>query len=269
MNKTALDLQQRVLALIARGTAQPTSDDEFNELARAIFAFQYERCETYRAYCDRLKLTPQTVEHWKQIPAVPTSAFKDFALTCFPVEEAVAEFHTSGTTREKSGRHFFRTLELYEAAICPNFERASPRSGKQPKATGGRPLLNANDGVDAVATGGVALVAVAHDGCGDARVWRAGKRVLRGAWSVVRRAIGGGAARSARRRVNPYSCSEQRSRSRICLMISGNEIWSLNCRMVPARWKQADSKAGRAKCPKGFVPDVREVSRASFVEGRQ
>ena len=121
MNKTALDLQQGVLALIARGVAQPTSDDEFNELARAIFAFQYEQCAAYRAYCARLKLTPHTVQHWKQIPAVPTSAFKDFALTCFPVEEAVAEFHTSGTTREKSGRHFLPTLELYDAAIKPNF----------------------------------------------------------------------------------------------------------------------------------------------------
>ena len=48
-NKTALELQQRVLALIARGVAQPTSDVEFNELAQAIFAFQYEQCETYRA----------------------------------------------------------------------------------------------------------------------------------------------------------------------------------------------------------------------------
>lgn len=121
MNKTALDLQRRVLALIARGAEQPASDAEFDKLACAIFAFQYERCETYRAYCDRLKATPQTVEHWKQIPAVPTSAFKDFALTCFPVDEAVAEFHTSGTTREKTGRHFFRTLELYDAAIKPNF----------------------------------------------------------------------------------------------------------------------------------------------------
>jgi hypothetical protein len=146
MNKTALDLQQRVLALIARGAEQPASDAEFDKLACAIFAFQYERCETYRAYCDRLRVTPQTVEHWKQIPAVPTSAFKDFALTCFPVDEAVAEFHTSGTTREKAGRHFFRTLELYDAAIKPNFaahllpelvERASrPFIRRQPKANG-------------------------------------------------------------------------------------------------------------------------------------
>jgi hypothetical protein len=121
MNKTALEIQQRVLTLIARGVAQPTSDVEFDELARAIFAFQYERCETYRAYCERLKLTPSTVSHWKQIPAVPTSAFKDFALRCFPVEDTVAEFRTSGTTREKAGKHIFPTLELYEAAIKPNF----------------------------------------------------------------------------------------------------------------------------------------------------
>jgi phenylacetate-coenzyme A ligase PaaK-like adenylate-forming protein len=101
--------------------AQATTDEEFDRLAREVFAFQYERCAPYRAYCDRVKLTPQTVTHWKQIPAVPTSAFKDFALTCFPVEEAVAEFHTSGTTREKAGKHYLRTLELYEAAIRPNF----------------------------------------------------------------------------------------------------------------------------------------------------
>lgn len=121
MDQAAQDLQRRILALIARGVATPTTDEEFDRLAREVFAFQYERCAPYRAYCDRLKLTPQVVRHWKEIPAVPTSAFKDFALTCFPVEEAVAEFHTSRTTREKAGKHYLRTLELYEAAIRPNF----------------------------------------------------------------------------------------------------------------------------------------------------
>jgi hypothetical protein len=121
MDQAALDLQQRILALMARGMAQATTDEEFDRLAREVFAFQYERCAPYRAYCERLKLTPETVAHWKQIPAVPTSAFKDFALTCFPVGEAVTEFHTSGTTREKAGKHYLWTLELYEAAIRPNF----------------------------------------------------------------------------------------------------------------------------------------------------
>jgi hypothetical protein len=74
---------------------------DFESLALEIFAFQYERNPIYRAYCDR----QPSVTNWKHIAAVPTSAFKDFAITCFPVEEAVAEFHTSGTTREKAGKH--------------------------------------------------------------------------------------------------------------------------------------------------------------------
>ena len=121
MDQATLDLQQRVLALMARGMARAMTDEEFDRVARELFAFQYERCAPYRAYCDRVKWTPQNVAHWKQIPAVPTSAFKNFALTCFPVEEATAEFHTSGTTREKAGKHYLRTVDLYEAAIRPNF----------------------------------------------------------------------------------------------------------------------------------------------------
>jgi hypothetical protein len=100
-----------VLAFINGGA------DDFEALALEVFAFQYGRNPVYRAYCDR----QAPVKHWKHIPAVPTSAFKDFAMTCFPVEEAVAEFHTSGTTREKAGKHYFKTLELYDAAIRPNF----------------------------------------------------------------------------------------------------------------------------------------------------
>jgi hypothetical protein len=151
MDKTAIDLQQRVLALMARGVAQPTSDEEFDQLARDIFAFQYERCAPYQAYCQQLKLTPQTVTHWNQIPAVPTSAFKDFALTCFPAGEAVAEFHTSGTTREKAGKHYLHTLELYHAAVVPNFAEYllrdySPDGGGQPRPQSrgrdARPTLN-------------------------------------------------------------------------------------------------------------------------------
>jgi len=122
MNKTAMDLQRRVLALIGRGVDVTTTDAEFNELAQTVFAFQFAHNAVYRAYCEQLKLTPSTVSHWKEIPAVPTSAFKDFTITCFSAAEAVAVFHTSGTTADKSGKHFFKTLELYEAAIRPNFE---------------------------------------------------------------------------------------------------------------------------------------------------
>ena len=92
---------------------------DFEQLAMEVFEFQRERNPIYRAFCDR---QPKPT-HWKEIPAVPTSAFKDFPIACFPIEEAVAVFHTSGTTREKAGKHYFKTLELYEAASKPNFQQ--------------------------------------------------------------------------------------------------------------------------------------------------
>jgi len=113
--KTALQLQHRIAAFI--GGAR----DDFDALALEVFTFQFERNTAYRAFCERKERTPDRVAHWTEIPAVPASAFKQLALTCFPPDDAVVEFHTSGTTQACSGRHLFKTLELYDAAITPNF----------------------------------------------------------------------------------------------------------------------------------------------------
>ncbi len=122
MKKTGLQLQQSVLSLIERGVERPLADAQFNELALAVFAFQFESNGVYNAYCEQQQRTPATVKQWQEIPAVPTRSFKDVSLACFPLNEAVAEFHTSGTSRAKSGKHYFQTLALYEAAIRPNFQ---------------------------------------------------------------------------------------------------------------------------------------------------
>jgi hypothetical protein len=106
-----MTLQSRILEFISAGAGR------FEELAMEVFEFQRDHNPVYRAYCAR---RPKPM-HWQEIPAVPTGAFKQFAIACFPIEEAVAVFHTSGTTRERAGKHYFRTLELYEAAARPNF----------------------------------------------------------------------------------------------------------------------------------------------------
>lgn len=104
-------MQSRILDFINGGAG------DFDQLAMEVFEYQCAHNPIYRAYCER----QPPVTHWKQIPAVPTSAFKDFALTTFPVEEAEAEFHTSGTTADRAGKHYLRTTGLYDAAILPNF----------------------------------------------------------------------------------------------------------------------------------------------------
>jgi hypothetical protein len=69
------------------------------------------------------KLTPQVVEHWTQIPAVPTSAFKELELTSLAPDERTAVFHSSGTTEQKPSRHFHcaESLAVYEASLWPQF----------------------------------------------------------------------------------------------------------------------------------------------------
>jgi acyl-coenzyme A synthetase/AMP-(fatty) acid ligase len=107
----SIELQRRVQRFLAGGV------DDFDALALAVYRFQYERNPVYRAYCDR----QPPVSGWREIPAVPTAAFKDFPMTCFPVAEAVAEFHTSGTTGAQTGKHYFKTLSLYAAAARISF----------------------------------------------------------------------------------------------------------------------------------------------------
>jgi len=125
--KTALQLQQRIVAFI--GGAR----DDFDALALEVFAFQFERNAAYRAFCERKDRTPDRVAHWTEIPAVPASAFKQLPLTCFPPDDAVTEFRTSGTTQPCSGRHLFKTLDLYDAAITPNFNaHLFPDGAKMP-----------------------------------------------------------------------------------------------------------------------------------------
>ncbi|MFQ5658355.1 MAG: long-chain fatty acid--CoA ligase, partial [Candidatus Methylomirabilales bacterium] len=64
-------LIQRVLEFI-----REPKHEAFGLLALEVFAFQYRQNPAYRQFCDRRGITPETVDGWQAIPAVPTSAFK-------------------------------------------------------------------------------------------------------------------------------------------------------------------------------------------------
>ncbi|HKP77352.1 MAG TPA: hypothetical protein VJT67_17615 [Longimicrobiaceae bacterium] len=115
------ELRERLLAVISRGAHAPLADDEFDALAREVFAHQYACNAPYRAFCDRRGATPDSVGTWEDIPAVPTDAFKATALVCGDPTATV--FRTSGTTqgRERRGEHFFPDLALYDAALRAGF----------------------------------------------------------------------------------------------------------------------------------------------------
>ncbi|MBM3889790.1 MAG: hypothetical protein FJ388_11790 [Verrucomicrobia bacterium] len=118
------ELDKLILDFIGRGMDRASSDAEFNRLALALFRHQFAHNAPYRRYCESLGCNPHSVAHWTRIPAVPTTAFKDAALTTLRPAERVTVFHSSGTTEQRPSRHFHsrETLALYEASLWPMFE---------------------------------------------------------------------------------------------------------------------------------------------------
>jgi hypothetical protein len=118
VTRTRGPLAEGLRDAFAEGAAAPWSDEAFDHWARSVFEHQFEVNVVYRRFCEGRGVTPAVVRSWRDVPAVPTSAFKHLDLTPGPVE---AVFETSGTTRGRTtrGRHGVASLALYRAACMP------------------------------------------------------------------------------------------------------------------------------------------------------
>ena len=99
------------------------SGSAFEDLAIKLFSLQFEQNSAYRGICEARGVSPRTLAHWDQIPAVPAAAFKELELSCLPPEERTRVFYSSGTTEQRPSRHFHNaaSLALYEASLWPWF----------------------------------------------------------------------------------------------------------------------------------------------------
>jgi hypothetical protein len=94
------------------------AEGDFSALAAEAFAFHFERLDAYKAMCERAGRTPATVDDWRQIPMIPTRAFKSLDLTNGETEVV---FRSSGTTSETRSVHAHPFLSLYRATIETSF----------------------------------------------------------------------------------------------------------------------------------------------------
>ncbi len=99
------------------------SDTILTELARGVFAYQYAHNAPYRAFCDAQGVTPDTLSHWREIPAVATDVFKSVRLSVASATETTRTFRTSGTTTSARGEHHFIHTDTYSASLLAGFER--------------------------------------------------------------------------------------------------------------------------------------------------
>jgi hypothetical protein len=109
----------------ASDTPAIAADDAgFNRLALEVFAVQFAANAPYRALCQARRATPDRVQHWSRVPALPVAALKDFECTCLPPDQRSRVFHSSGTTGQRPSRHFHSadSLALYEHSLWSWFQ---------------------------------------------------------------------------------------------------------------------------------------------------
>jgi hypothetical protein len=123
LNGDRAAIEAELLAWMTGPDRDRDDDARFDRLARALFAFQSQSCTPYARLCEALGPPGRTPDTHRDIPAVPTGAFKEFALRCFPASATRLTFRTSGTTLERRGELHLDTLSLYEASLIASLRR--------------------------------------------------------------------------------------------------------------------------------------------------
>ncbi|MFV0338142.1 MAG: hypothetical protein ACK5LK_07870 [Chthoniobacterales bacterium] len=113
-------LKTRLLAFINTSATDPAT---FDSLALAVFDHQRKNNPVYQKFCDD-SLGKKSPDNWREIPALPLPAFRHAEVRSFPHEKTVKIFHTSGTTGDRYGQHFFENLDLYRAAAISGWKYA-------------------------------------------------------------------------------------------------------------------------------------------------
>jgi hypothetical protein len=97
-------------------------ESDFGRLALDAFRRQCSAIEAYASYVRYLAVNPAALSDWREIPAVPASAFKTHDLSAAPQGGEAVIFETSGTTISKPGRVRLGSTALYEASLLRSFE---------------------------------------------------------------------------------------------------------------------------------------------------
>lgn len=134
---TSLHEFSRLLDSILQSAVETgVKDEQFDQLALNLFQLQWRSNPVYRKYCDHIGAPPGEVNHWREIPALPVSAFKDFEVSCLPEVERKTVFYSSGTGSDRRSRHYhgIESSRLYELSLLKWFQRhLLPETGKVSK----------------------------------------------------------------------------------------------------------------------------------------
>jgi len=118
-------LDARILAAIGAWHADGSALDDgaFDALALSLYRYQVATNAPFARFAAAAGFAEREPATWRDIPAVPASAFRDAALATFDPSRAELTFHTSGSTGATPGTHFLQRAALYDAALLAGFDR--------------------------------------------------------------------------------------------------------------------------------------------------
>jgi len=114
--ETRLALHARVRAFIDASEEGKRPAESFDALGLAILRHQAEHVHPYRRLVTHRNEHPRDATAVRDLPAVPTDAFRLTRIAAHPPSDDVALFRTSGTTGGARGEHALSTTATYQAA---------------------------------------------------------------------------------------------------------------------------------------------------------
>ncbi|MGB3586221.1 MAG: acyl transferase [Tunicatimonas sp.] len=91
--------------------------ESFERLALALFHWQAHHNPIYRAYLFYLKVNPNEIDDFKQIPCLPIEFFKYHRVLSGGDSEVVQIFESSGTTNQVRSKHYVPDVAWYHQ-VC-------------------------------------------------------------------------------------------------------------------------------------------------------
>lgn len=95
---------------------------DFNNCAVEIFRFQAKNNLVYQQFLDILKVNPEAIQHYREIPFLPIQFFKSQEVIIEGMEPEVT-FSSSGTTGMITSKHLVAKGELYVESFRKAFEQ--------------------------------------------------------------------------------------------------------------------------------------------------
>ena len=96
------------------------NEQDFSEVALAVFKHQFQNNRVYRSFCDLINVHPSDVLKVTDIPFLPIQFFKSRKVVASK-DEAQQVFTSSGTTGSITSKHFVTDINLYKESYRKGF----------------------------------------------------------------------------------------------------------------------------------------------------